>query len=142
MSKIAIPMRRVGHRLELTSWVWVDMLEEHPEGADLNITITRARSVRQNGYYWKGLSIAQENLSDALTLKYPTKHKLHEAILMALGYVSTVWAFDGTPTISPDSTAFKNMTVKEFNTYFERARPVLSEWLGYDPWDSMGSMAA
>ena len=137
MNKVAIPMRRVGHKLEITSEVWVDMLEEYPEGVDLNVKITRARSVKQNGYYWVGLGIAQHNLSDAETLKWPTPRKIHKSLLVDLGYVETVWSFSGVPSIQADSTAFKNMKTEEFNTYFERARVMLTDHLGYDPWQEM-----
>lgn len=134
MSKQTISMRRVGQRLEPVDQWSAEQLEALPAGVDLNVSATKARSLRQNGFYWVGLGIAVDNFDDELRSRYPTPYKLHKAFLVALGFVETAWTMEGLPVISVDSTAFDNMKVEEFNEYFSRAMDKAEDWLGYNPW--------
>lgn len=137
MSKPTISMKRVGHRLEVMDQWSAEQLESFPQGVELNVTATRSRSHRQNGFYWVGLGIAVGNFDDELKGKYPTAQKLHKAFLVALGFTETVWTFDGEPVITADSTAFDNMSVEAFNLYFTSAQDKAERWLGWNPWDGV-----
>lgn len=66
-----VQMQRQGDRLECMSPIWAEMLDQFPHGVDLNVKITRARSVRQNATYWGLLGWVITNGPEWLSEQWP-----------------------------------------------------------------------
>lgn len=104
------------------------------EGEPVEITIKQRRSLPQLQAYWAMLSRVVE-----ATEIHPSAEHLHEAIKMALGYITPVVALPGPRTAGgsiiyvPDSVAFNKMTAPEFREYFKKAEKLIAETLGIDP---------
>lgn len=133
-SRADIMVRREGQTLVPVSAADAMLLEDdYPAGKVLRAKLTYARSSPFNRRYWAILGRVVDNFDDGLKRKYPTSHKLHKSLLISLGFVETVWTFDGHPIVTADSAAFDKMTAQDFHTYYEMAMTRLREWLGYDP---------
>jgi hypothetical protein len=87
MSKTTIQMQRRGQRLECVSPVWADLLEEFPQGVDLNVAITRARSLRQNGTYFGTLAWLISDGPERFAKTWLTKDELSDALQLEVGFV-------------------------------------------------------
>lgn len=133
MSKTTVTMHRSGHRLELTSPVWFDFLEEFPEKTDLNVSITRARSARQNGTYWGLLGYLATQGPEFITSRWPHAQQLSDAIQLETGYVRQIKLAMGVLYSVPESKSFEEMSQAKFSAYFEAALTKLTEWCGYEP---------
>src|SRR3990172_576532 len=86
MAKKTMMMRRKGHALHCFSQVEGDMLETFPENCDLNVTVTRARSLRQNNTYWGLLAWVIENGPEWISKKWPDALGLSDALQIDLGW--------------------------------------------------------
>jgi len=133
MSKQTIQMQRRGQRLECTSPVWVDLLEAVPEGVDLNVSITRARSNRQNGTYWGALAWLITDGPERIGKTWLTKDELSDALQLEVGFVRQIRLANGLTYAVPKSKNFEECSQDTFNAYFEAAQRKLIEWCGYDP---------
>lgn len=134
MKKSDIILERVGQTLIPHSHADAVLLEsDYPQGKPLRAKITMARSVPFNSRYWAILAKCMDHLDDDQLRHYPTKEKVHKALLMSLGYTETVWQFNGRPVVVADSSAFDKMSAATFKQYHEAAMIKLGEWLGFDP---------
>lgn len=132
MSKTTIQMQRRGQRLECVSPVWADMLEEFPQGVDLNVAITRARSLRQNGTYWGALAWLITDGPEWIGQKWLTKDELSDALQLEVGFVRQIKLANGLNYAVPKSKNFEECSQDVFNRYFEAAQRKLTEWCRYD----------
>lgn len=126
-------MRREGTRLTCPSISWAEMLMELPEGVDLNVTATRARSVRQNGTYWGLLTFVVDQGPEWMSRQWPTKDELSDALQLETGFVRQIKLASGLIYAVPASKSFEEMSQEKFNGYFEAAHKKLIEWCNYDP---------
>ncbi len=111
------------------------LTEGYPAGARIRASLSFARSNPQNRFYWAGLAIGLDNFDAELTRKYPTKEKMHRALLEVLGYVSIHYPLGGgAPRVEVDSASFDKMDGATFKAYFERARARFVEEFDFDPW--------
>lgn len=133
MSKTKIQMQRRGHALHLTSPVWADILEAFPERCDLNVSITRARSIRQNGTYWGLLQFVIDHGPESISAKWPDKDQLSDALQLETGYVKQISLGSGLLYGVPEHKNFDDMAQEKFNRYFNAAMAKLIQWCNYDP---------
>lgn len=133
--RMPIAVKRVGNRLVPTSRFDEKLLMEQPEGAMIEVTIARKRSLPQLRKYWAILN----EVVDAAPCNYPTPEHLHSAIKLALGYTTDIITMDGEIAKIPDSVAFDKMDGKAFGEYFERAIELLNRLTGTDV---LGQVAA
>lgn len=133
MTKHTIIMRRRGHALHCISAEEGDMLATFPEGCDLNVSVSRARSLRQNNTYWGLLAWVIDNGPEWIGRKWPDKDHLSDALQLDLGYVRYVGMFSGEVRAFPESKSFQEMPQDKFNRYFEAVQGLLTEMCGYDP---------
>ena len=133
MSKTTVIMRRRGHAIHAIDQTEGEALEQFPEHCDLNVTITRARSLRQNNTYWGLLKWVVDNGPEWIGLTWPDKDHLSDALQIDLGYVRYVADFDGEVHAYPESKSFQEMPQDKFNRYFEAVQVKLIEMCGYDP---------
>lgn len=126
-------MRREGARLTCPSASWAELLMELPEGVDLNVTATRARSVRQNGTYWGLLAFVVEHGPEWMSGQWPTKDELSDALQLETGFVRQIKLGSGLIYAVPASKSFEEMSQEKFNAYFSKAHSKLIEWFDYDP---------
>ncbi len=133
MSKTTLQMQRRGDRLECMSPIWADVLAEFPQGVDLNVAITRARSVRQNGTYWGLLPWALENGPEWMQQRWLGKDELSDALQLEVGFVRQIKLASGLVYAVPKSKNFEECSQAVFNAYFEAADKKLTEWCGFDP---------
>jgi hypothetical protein len=132
MSKTTIQMQRRGQRLECVSPVWADLLEEFPQGVDLNVAITRARSLRQNGTYFGTLAWLISDGPERFAKTWLTKDELSDALQLEVGFVRQIKLANGLTYAVPKSKNFEECSQETFNAYFEAAQSKLTEWTGYD----------
>ena len=133
MSKTTIQMQRKGQRLECISPVWADLLEEFPQGVDLNVAITRARSLRQNGTYWGALAWLISDGPEWFGKRWTTKDELSDALQLEVGFVRQIKLANDLIYAVPRSKNFEECSQDVFNAYFEAANRQLTEWCRFDP---------
>jgi len=133
MSKTTIQMQRKGQRLECVSPVWADLLEEFPQNVDLNVAITRARSLRQNGTYWGTLAWLIADGPEWFAKTWLTKDELSDALQLEVGFVRQIKLANGLTYGVPKSKNFEECSQVVFNTYFEAAQLKLTEWCKFNP---------
>lgn len=133
MAKKTMMMRRRGHTLSCFSQVEGDMLETFPENCDLNVTVSRARSVRQNNTYWGLLAWVIDNGPEWIGKKWPDALGLSDALQIDLGFVRYVAHFNGEVRAYPESKSFEEMPQDKFNRYFEAVQGRLTGMCQYDP---------
>lgn len=128
-------LRRKGHALHAPDQEWGVLMVELPEGIDLNVTATRARSLSQLGTYFGLLSYVCQNVERVGAL-YPTKDELSDALQLEVGFVRHI-RLRGLPPGStyavPASKSFAECTQERFNQYFSAALDALTVWCGRDP---------
>jgi len=133
MSKIV--MRRKGATLYAANQEWADLLAELPEGCDLNVTATRARSLSQLGTYWGLLNWVCANVDAAS--EWPTKDELSDFLQLQAGFVRHIAIPQpkGDPIYVrvPASKSFAECSQDRFNRYFEAALIELTGLCGYEP---------
>lgn len=129
-------MRRKGHRLECPSMDWADLLEQLPEGVDLNVKATRARSIKQLGTYWGVLQFAIDHGPEWIGKRWPTRDELSDALQLEVGFVRQI-ALRGLPPGSvyavPASKSFSECSQERFNQFFTAVQGVLYGWCEFDP---------
>lgn len=130
-SKPTIIVKKGAGGLSPASSYDAEELDAAPVGTEFDIVSRTRRSNPQNRMYFGILSamIGATSLGD----QWPTAHKLHEAILTELGYVTREPRFGSPPVPIPDSTAFEAMDPEDFRLYFDQAMMLLSELTGVDP---------
>lgn len=128
-------LRRKGANLYAPSQDWADLLAELPEGVDLNVTATRARSIPQLGTYWGALTWAVHNV-EAVSDLWLDKDSLSDFLQLEVGFVRhiAVPQIKGDPIYVrvPLSKNFTECTQETFNRYFEAAMTKLAERAGMD----------
>lgn len=135
MAKTKIVMRRKGNTLYAAAPWEADMLDRFPETVDLNVAITRARSLRQNNTYWGLLAWVIDNGPEWIGQKWPEAEHLSDALQIDLGYVRYVALFNGEVRAYPESKSFEEMPQDKFNRYFEAVQKRLVEMCNFDPLD-------
>jgi len=128
-------LRREGNRLAPQQQCWSDLLDEIPEGIDLNITATRARSIPQLGTYWGVLSFVVDNGPEWLSNNFPSKDELSDAIQLEVGFVRNIklpHMQAGEYYRVPASKSFQECSQKRFNEYFESVQALLRKWCNFD----------
>jgi hypothetical protein len=129
-------MRRRGFTLECPDQGWADLLAELPEGIDLNVKATRARSIKQLGTYWGMLSFVVEHGPEWISKRWPTKDELSDALQLQVGFVRQIGLRglpEGITYAVPASKSFAECSQERFNQFFTSVQAVLSDWCGFDP---------
>jgi len=134
MSKLVL--RRKGATLYAPSQDWADQMAELPEGVDLNVNATRARSLSQLGLYWGAVSFALHHAPETFDGMWADKDALSDFLQVEVGFVRHV-AFPqegGQPIYVrfPASKSFSECDQTRFNGFFEKAMTKLSERWGFD----------
>lgn len=128
-------LRRKGATLYAPSQDWADLLAELPEGVDLNVNATRARSLPQLGTYWGALDWAVKNI-EAISTYWLDKDSLSDFLQLEAGFVRhlAIPQPKGDPIYVrvPLSKSFAECSQDTFNRYFEAASAKLNERAGYD----------
>lgn len=96
--------------------------------------VTRAgREEREGirGLWWAGCQLMAENSDNAAL---DTSRKVHEAVLMGLGFVRPKFRVDGSFVMVPVSTSEVEMEDDEAIILQEKARAYAIQRWGYDPW--------
>ena len=133
MAKSIIIMRRKGHRLECVAQWEGEALEEYPEGVDLNVTVSRARSLRQNNTYWGLLSWVIDNGPEWIGKQWPHRDHLSDALQLELGFVRQIKLPNGMFYMVPEHKNFAEMSQEKFNAYFTAVQTQLLKWCNFDP---------
>lgn len=88
-------------------------------------------------HWWAGLAYMVERFEEyapEIAQKYPSSRKLHEALLIHLGYVEVIHQLRGGVVLRADSIRFEAMDEAEFQRLFEKARVATLEFWDVDPW--------
>lgn len=125
-------MRREGTRLVCPSQDWLDLLMELPEGPDLNVTATRARSISQLGTYWASLAFALEHGPEWMSKQWLSKDELSDALQIEVGFVNQIRLGNGMTYGVPKSKSFAECGQDVFNAYFSKAADQLAVWCEFD----------
>lgn len=125
--RMPIAVKRVGNKFLPTSRFDERLLMEHPEGALLEVTVARKRSIPQLRRYWAILHRVVE-----ATGSHPSPEHLHAAIKLALGYATDVTTLDGEVFRIPDSVAIDKMDGRQFGEFFDAAVELLNRLTGTD----------
>jgi hypothetical protein len=128
-------LRRKGATLYAPSQDWADLLAELPEGVDLNVNATRARSLHQLGTYWGALDWAVKNV-DAIEKLWLNKDVLSDFLQLEVGFVRhiAIPQIEGDPIYVrvPLSKSFVECSQDTFNSYFEAVTIALAKRTGMD----------
>jgi hypothetical protein len=127
----SIIVRKTKHGLSPVSAYDAEQMDAFIPNTEFDIKPRTKRSLPQARMYWAMLTrlVAATALGD----RYPTKEKLHKALLREVGMVDVSFDLDGTPRLTEDSTAFDKMGQQEFQTYLDKAVARLAEITGTDP---------
>ena len=128
-----IIMRRKGETLYSLNIAESEALTAFPENVDLNVIITKARSIRQNNTYWGVLGWVIENGPEWIGERWKTSQAFSDAMQVELGYVRQVARFNGELMAFPESKSFEEMSHENFTAYFKSVKEVLEMMCGYDP---------
>lgn len=85
------------------------------------------------GLWWAGCTLVAQN-SDSPLLD--TSRKVHEQILMGLGFVRPRFRVDGAFDMVPVSTSESEMDDTEFHLLLEKARSFCHARFGFDPFEA------
>lgn len=128
-------LRRKGATLYAPSQDWADLLAELPEGVDLNVNATRARSLPQLGTYWGALDWAVKNI-EAISDLWLDKDSLSDFLQLEVGFVRHIAIPQpkGDPIYVrvPLSKSFAECSQDTFNRYFEAVTIALAKRAGMD----------
>lgn len=123
-------LRRKGATLYAPSQDWADLLAELPEGVDLNVNATRARSLSQLGTYWGALDWSVKNV-EAISDLWLDKDVLSDFLQIEVGFVRhiAIPQIKGDPIYVrvPLSKSFAECSQDTFNRYFEAAMRALGK---------------
>lgn len=113
-----------------------EQLSQLPDGqynARLSKMTRAGREEREGarGLWWAGCTLVAENSDNPLL---DTSRKVHEHILMQLGFVRPRFRIDGAFDMVPVSTSESEMDNIEFAILQEKARPLAVRLWGMDPW--------
>lgn len=133
MAKSTIVMRRKGHSLQAVSIAECDAMEGFPENVDLNVVVSRARSLRQNNTYWGLLKWVIDNGPEWIGKQWPEPDHMSDALQLELGYVRQISLPNKMVYAVPESKSFSEMPQDKFNRYFEAVQIKLEQWCEYDP---------
>lgn len=128
-------LRRKGATLYAPSQDWADLLAELPEGVDLNVNATRARSLPQLGTYWGALDWAVKNV-EAIETLWLNKDVLSDFLQLEVGFVRhiAIPQIKGEPIYVrvPLSKSFAECSQDTFNSFFTAAMDALAKRAGMD----------
>lgn len=123
-----------GRLVPVDAWA-AEQVDALPRGKPLAVRVTTPRSLGRLNWWWAGLGLMVDNLTDEKRSMWPTARHMHEALLEAMGFVHRLYRIDGTFKTVPDSVAFENMEEEEFKEVFERGRALCIHIAGYDPFE-------
>lgn len=127
IERAPIMMRRTKSALVPVAAFDDEMLDQYPEGAEVDVIIKRRRSLPHHRLYWVTLARVV-----AATDAYPSAEHLHDALKMALGFTMPIRTLNGEIIYVPDSTAFGKMDAAQFKTFFDKAVELLNKLTGTD----------
>lgn len=123
-------LRRKGANLYAPSQDWADMMADLPEGVDLNVNASKARSIPQLGTYWGTLDWAVKNV-DAISTYWLDKDSLSDFLQLEVGFVRHIAVpqekADPIYIRVPLSKSFAECAQERFNIYFEAAMVALAK---------------
>ena len=136
MSRPAIFIEVSNGRVSAADAYAAEQLSTLPNGRyNMRVSkVTRAgREEREGarGLWWAGCTLLAENNDSPLL---DTSRKVHEHILMSLGYVRPRFRVDGGFDMVPVSTSESEMDDAEFAILQEKARAYSEQRWGYDIW--------
>lgn len=136
MSRPPIFIEVRGGRVSAADAYAAEQLSNLPDGqynARLSKMTRAGREEREGlrGLWWAGCTLLAEN-SDSPLLD--TSRKVHEHILMGLGFVRPRFRVDGGFDMVPVSTSESEMDDGEFVILQEKARAYAIQRWGFDPW--------
>lgn len=138
MSRAPIVLEARGGRL-FPGDAWADeQVAQLPDGrytARLSKQTRAGREEREahRALWWAGCTLLAQN-SDSPLLD--TQRKVHEHILMSLGFVRPRFRVDGGFDMVPVSTSEAEMDDEEFEILQEKARAYSIQRWGYDIWQA------
>lgn len=108
----------------------IDADEWHkaPFNRRLKIRVTYPRNRKRDGMYWATLAEVVEATGE----RWPNADKLHEDILICLGFTTTYVSLSGETRVTRDSTAHSKMDDDEFAAYVTKAMDFITQKLGFD----------
>lgn len=107
---------------------YAEVIHGDAMGTEYDLVKRTRRSLPQLGLYWSVLTKCVR-----ATDRWANAEKLHEALKMACGFVTTNYTMAGEPFYTVDSIAFDKMDADQFREYFDAAMRKLAEHLGFDP---------
>lgn len=125
MTSKTIVMRRQGINLYPANPAEQDAIEAYPQNVDLNVSIRRARSVRQNNTYWGWLSYMIASGPEWIGKKWPDAQSMSDSLQLDIGYVRIIARLTGEPVALPESKNFEEMSQERFNEYFNACQEVM-----------------
>lgn len=136
MSRPPIFIEVRGGRVSAADAYAAEQLSQLPDGqynARLSRVTRAGREEREGlrGLWWAGCTLMAENSDNAAL---DTARKVHEALLMGMGFVRPRFRVDGSFDMVPVSTSEAEMDDGEFAILQERARAYALERWGIDPW--------
>ena len=121
MSVATIYVRRNGDKLvPITEWDRERLLDV-PEGKDLSIKLSRARSTKQHRLFWSLMQIVVDNHP-----YYLRPEQLVEWLKLRLGYVEEIMFHNGEMMTKLSSISFSSMGQIEFQEFFNKALYVIA----------------
>jgi hypothetical protein len=133
MAKLVL--RRKGATLYAPSQDWADLMAELPEGVDLNVSASKARSLSQLGTYWATLAFAIGHGPESLSQNWPGKDELSDFLQLEVGFVRHI----AMPTEHgpiyvrvPASKSFGECSQERFNAFFQLAMDRLAKLCEFD----------
>lgn len=128
-------LRRKGANLYAPSQDWADMMADLPEGVDLNVSASKARSLPQLGTYWGALDWAVRNV-EAISDLWVDKDSLSDFLQLDVGFVRHIAVpqdkADPIYIRVPLSKSFSECPQDRFNRYFEAAMVALAKHANCD----------
>ena len=127
-------LRRQGAHLVAPSQAWADLLMQLPEGVDLNVKATKARSIKQLGTYWGALDWVIKFGPEWIGKRWLTRDELSDALQIKVGFVKQIASPICRETVFtiPASKNFTECSQQKFNEYFNKVQDALAEWCEYD----------
>lgn len=137
MSKSLFVEARGGVLYPADPWS-AETIDKMEQGVMFRVDLKTDRKHGTLRHWWAGLAYQierWEGTGDDRAKTFPSSRKLHEAILIYLGYSETWYHLDGSMQLRADSIRFEAMDEAEFTKLFEKARVLALDRWGMDPWE-------
>lgn len=121
-----LPFKRQGNAFVPTTQDGRDAVNSVAHGADVMVSFTKARNIRQFRLFWALCEIVADHFE-------VTKEAAKEELCTRTGHVEPVFYSDGSMRLRPKSIAFENMPQDMFDPFFRLAISKVIDWLGSAP---------